>query len=295
MATIKSRPEISTLPADGRVVVDTDAGARRISGSNLGAAIAAQSEAARDAAIAARNAAQAASAAASTTAAGVSTAITDRLSAAGASSGIAYKGGLSVQDALDRLLYQAPAISSLAASPSQAEIGSTVTVTVSWTLTGSITGQTLKGAGLPIGNRSATYSGVAASTTYDLVVTDAAAPGGAAGDAKSAAVTFLAKYYAGVLDATTITDAQLRGFAAQGLAAARGRSLTFDASAGGYPYYAWPASLGAIAGVTVGGLAMTDYSVTTRDVVNASGASISMNILRFNNRQTGAAIGVTFA
>jgi hypothetical protein len=219
---------------------------------------------------------------------------TVRMPVGGIDAALIPYAGSSVKDVLDGLLYAQGgglAITSMSVSPPQAEVGSTVSPVITWSTNRTPTSQTINGTAR---TSPFTDSGVTASKSYALVVTDSAAPGGAATATVSASIAFLSKGYWGVLDTQAPADAQLLSLT-QALQTARARSVTYNASAGGYPIYAWLASQGDLTGVTVNGLTFTDYTVTTRNVVNASGAPASYKIAVFNTRQTGASIGVSWA
>lgn len=230
---------------------------------------------------------------------GVEAQITAHLGDPDAADEINYRGSISVQNALDRLFYVPLTIPSMSVTPNQIETGDAQNVTVAWTVGGDVTSQTLEGVDVPVGTLSKVFNGVNTSNTYDLVIEDEEPPTGTPVDqtveTRSASVTVLPKWYAGASLTTNPDDATLRGFVANGFASVRGRTLSFNTTGGRYPVYAYPASLGAIGSIKVGGLTFTDYTVTTRDVVNAHGASISMNIVVFNTLQNGSAIEVVFA
>ena len=206
-------------------------------------------------------------------------------------SNVPFRPGMSVGQALDQLLYVAPVIAGFVATPAVAEVGASVAnVALAWALNKAVTGQTIDGAAIAAAARAAAPAGpFVADRDWVLAVSD-----GTSIVSATASLRFRSKAYWGVLDTQMPSDVQLRGLT-QAFATERSRAVTYDASAGGYPIYAWPAALGDLAGATVGGLGFSDYAVTTRAVVNASGASVSYHIAVFNGRQTGASIGVSWA
>lgn len=227
--------------------------------------------------------------------AGVETQITSHLGDAGAAGQINYRTNLSVQAALDQLLYAGIKITSFTGTPNQIEPGDAPNVTFSWTTSGNITKQLLNNVDVLLGTTSKVINAQSVNYDHVLVVEDSTAPGGKVSATATIQFRVVPKWYAGISATITPADTDLRGLATQGFATTRARSVTFNATGGGYPTYAWPSSLGAVTSVKVGGLTFTDYTVTTRTVVNAFGSNVSMNILVFNKLQNGAAIQVDIA
>lgn len=191
---------------------------------------------------------------------------------------VQYTASLSVKDALDRLLYAGLRITGMSVNPTQAEIGSTVSsVALAWSISGTPTAQTIDGASVPAGSRSATITNVSASHTYALAITDATAPGGAKSDSASASIAFLNKGHAGIINKTddaTITSADVNGMAQAWFADGTiSRSLSFTTAAAGYLWYSQPASLPIPSAFKVGGFAVTPVS-TTRSHMTATGQTV---------------------
>ncbi|MEE4451464.1 hypothetical protein [Novosphingobium resinovorum] len=199
-----------------------------------------------------------------------------------------YKPGVSVAAALDKLLYPGLSITALTVTPSQIEQGASVAVTVAWTISGTITGQTLEGVAVAPADRSKVFPGVSASNAFDLTVTDAAAPGGAVSANRSASVTVLPRRFWGVADAAALDSAGVVALAGSELSNARAKSLTVEGSAapGKYAYYAYPASLGDPASYKIYGFDEAPVK-TTVSVTTAAGATLNYIVLRSPNKLTG--------
>ena len=206
---------------------------------------------------------------------------------------ITYDGEYAtVEDALNALLYVAPHINSLSNNVGTVEIGSTVTdVVVSWSLNKTVTSQTLTDTSPAPSDRSHDFSSVSLTSnkTYSLNVSDGSNSAGA-----STSVSFLPKRYFGASSNTSLTSAQIIALASE-FATGLGKSLSYDCTGGKYPYYAYPSTFGNPASVTVGGLAFSDYTISTVSVTNASGYTQNYNVIRFGNIQTGSNIAVVFS
>lgn len=212
--------------------------------------------------------------------------------------------GRSVADVLAALEYgDGLSIESFTATPSVIETGTTdAEIALDWSISGTVTGQTLTDSvdgvialGDPVADRSASQGGVDSTRTFTLSASNAGAPGGPDTKTATASVAIQSRFYTGPAAGTSPSDTALRALPINGFATTRARTVTYDCTGGRYPCYAWPAALGTLSSVKVGGLSFSDFTVTTRDVVNAQGAPVSMNILVFNTLQNGAAIEVQFA
>ncbi|MFC0206428.1 hypothetical protein [Novosphingobium soli] len=199
-----------------------------------------------------------------------------------------YKPGVSVADALDQLLYPGLSITALTVTPSQIEQGASVPVTVAWTISGTITGQTLEGITVPAADRSKVFPGVSASNTFDLTVTDAAAPGGPTTASRSASVTVLPRRFWGVSDSPALDSAGVIALAGSELSGSRAKSFTVDGGAGGkFVFFAYLASLGAHTGAKLYGFDET-MVVATVSVTTAAGLTANYTVLRSPEKQAGA-------
>lgn len=202
-------------------------------------------------------------------------------------------GYANAQEVFDALLYVALQITGLSGGGTF-EIGSTVnTVNLAWSYNKAVTSQSFnQGIGsLDIADRalSLTSLGLTTNRTWTLSATDGTTPRTA-----GTTVSFLPKRYWGVWedDAPDNTDILTLS---QELTGSRAKSIVFDCTGGRFPIYAWPKSLGALSGVTVGGLPFSDYTVTEMSFTNASGYTQDYYVFTFNGIQTGAAISVVFS
>ncbi len=200
----------------------------------------------------------------------------------------AYDGG-TISDALDKLLYTSPAITALSVSPATAEIGASVNPTVSYTVTGNVTAQTLNGDAVTPGNGSTGDTGVTADKSYTLAVTDGAAPAGTDNSASaSASITFFNRRFWGASDSATLDSAGVVGLASSELSNARGKSLSVDGGAdpGKYIFFAYPAALGDPASYKIFGFDEEPVK-TTVSVTTAAGATLDYIVLRSPEKLTG--------
>ncbi|WBO21986.1 hypothetical protein [Sphingomonas abietis] len=170
-------------------------------------------------------------------------------------------------------------ITSMSVSPSQAEAGATVaTVTVAYTLTRNPTAQTINGGAVanPVTARSVSYSNIGGTTNFALVVTDSAAPGGAASASQTASITFLNKGHAGTIttsNGAAVTSAAVNGMSQSWFADVVGRTLSFATAADGYIWYSQPASLPDPTAFKLGGFAVTP-GIATRSHTTATGQTV---------------------
>lgn len=217
--------------------------------------------------------------------------------AAGASSAdqVSYTGSgfTNVQEALDALLYVAPHITSFTNSVGTVELGQTVdAVTLSWTLNKDMTSLAIDhGVGSVLDESSVNLSslGLTADFTWTLTAGD-----GQQTTTASSTVAFRSKRYWGASASTSLDDAGILALGGSEFATTFTKAVTYDCTGGKYPFFAYPASFGVPASVTVGGLAFTDFDVATQSFTNAHGHAASYHVLRFNGIQTGAAIAVVW-
>lgn len=196
-----------------------------------------------------------------------------------------------VADALDALLYVAPS-ATLTLSVGSVEIGQVVdTLVANWTFNKTMTAASLTGATITPSDNTYTYTalGLTSNRTYTLTFGDGTNSGSV-----SRAVSFLPKRYWGVSPDATLSNSDILALS-QELSSSKGKSITYDCSGGNYFYWCYPASLGLPSGVTVGGLAFSDYTVTVQSLTNASGYTQDYNVVRCNSLQTGAAINVVWS
>ena len=127
---------------------------------------------------------------------------------------------------------------------------------------------------------------ITSNTTFTITGSD-----GKTTKSASTSVTFQPSRYWGVSAKTSLTDADILGLSSE-LSTVRTQSRTFDCSGGKYFYFVIRTDYCSGIKFKVGGLAFSDMTVETRNVVNAQGYSQSYNIYRVNNIQTGSAIAV---
>lgn len=142
---------------------------------------------------------------------------------------------LQIADILQRLAaleYQSISIQTFAASPMTIERGSNSTITLTWSLNKAATSQSINGD--PVTGTTKQFTGVSATTTYNLSVSD--------GDTyanKSVTVTAANQiYYGAAPDFTTVTSLN------KVLSDNKKRTITVNAGVGQYIIYAYPARLG---------------------------------------------------
>jgi len=209
---------------------------------------------------------------------------------------VAYDGGgfTNVKEALDSIFYVPPQITSFTNNRGTVEIGSEIAdVTLSWSYNKDEVSQSLnQGIGaVDVGVRSILVDGpFTADRSWTLTMSD-----GQTQRQASTGIAFRRRRYWGVSALTELNNAQILALGGSEFATNFNKTITYNASGGRYPYYAYPSSFGIPASVTVGGLSFSDFSVTVVSLTNASGHTENYNVLRFNNIQTGAAITVVWA
>lgn len=197
-----------------------------------------------------------------------------------------------VQEALDALLYVPVDVTAFSNNIGTVEIGSTVqSLTLNWAVNKAVTSLSISnGVGTVLGTSFKNLTGPwTADTSWTISASD-----GKSNDSATTTLAFRNRRYWGVSSKTTLSDADILALTGE-FSTSRGKTVSYNATGGNYPYYCYPASFGAPANVTVGGLAFSAYTVTTRDFVNASGLAVSYNIIRFNGIQTGANISVVWS
>ena len=125
--------------------------------------------------------------------------------------------------------------------------------------------------------------GAGSPLSNNLGVLDAT--GLAAGSASSSSLTIspFANKYWGTSSSNSITDANLRAGTNENSGKAKS-SFTVPISGTQYIFYAYPASLGVLSSISIEGFGSLEaFTLTTRNVVNASGYTQSYNIYISNN------------
>jgi len=201
--------------------------------------------------------------------------------------------------------YTAPTVSISSTQSGSYEIGTNINVTLSNTFTqnngGSATGTTYYKNSVSLGTGVSTnnHGVLSTSISYSVTVTYGAgttilnnnlgtpdATGQIPAGSKSSSLTispFAYKYW-GSSVSNAIDDATLRAGTNENSGKAKS-SFTIPISGSKYIFYAYPASLGVLSSISVGGFDSFDtFTKTTRDVTNASGYTQSYNIYISNNR-----------
>lgn len=207
-----------------------------------------------------------------------------------------------VQQQVAQLTYVAPTIDQLLidnASSKTLELGSSVaSVQLSWTLSGSEPDeqQINNGVGaIAVGTTERSVAGPFTSNqTWTLSLSDTDPSGATVETQRSVSLNFRHKRYWGVSESLNLASADIIALSSE-FATNKGKSITYDASGGQYPYYCYPANFGALSSVTVGGLAFTAYTETIQPFTNASGHTEDYRVVRFNGLQTGANIQVVWS
>lgn len=175
---------------------------------------------------------------------------------------------------LDALEYENITITSFTASPSTAELGSSVNVSLAWTLNKPATYQGIDG--IPVQGNSKQYTGITATRTFTLSATD-----GETTATKQATVTFANQIYYGVAaDLSNVTSLS------KVLSNKATRTITVDAGSGKYIIYAIPARLGSVV-FYVGGFEGGFEEPIEQTLVNASGYQEVYKVYRSTNAGLG--------
>ena len=185
--------------------------------------------------------------------------------------------------------YKAIAISSFAATPSTAEMGSTVkSVALSWAVNKTPTALTLDGEALNTTETKKTVTGTFTSNkTWTLKATDERGTTAT----KTATLSFLNGVYYGVSNLTTVTDsngvlATFRDTLTKSLRSGKLTSFSVNAGAGQYIYYLLPKRMGTCA-YNVGGFDGGFSLIATAKLTNASGYTEDYYIYRSVNSSLG--------
>lgn len=181
---------------------------------------------------------------------------------------------IEIRARLDALEYKDIEITSFAASPSTAELGSSVNVNLAWSLNKPATYQVIDG--IPVQGNSKQYTGITATRTFTLSATD-----GETTATKQATVTFANQIYYGVAsDLSNVTALS------KVLSNKKSRTITVDADAGKYIIYAIPARLGSVA-FYVGGFEGGFEDPVEQTLVNESGYQEVYKVYRSTNEGLG--------
>ena len=203
--------------------------------------------------------------------------------------------------------YTAPTVSISSDKSASYEIGTNIgTVTLSKSFTqnngGSLLSTTYYKDNVSLGTGVSTnnHGVLSTSISYSVTVTygvgttvlnnnlgtpDATGQIPAGSKSSSLTISPFAYKYWGTSSSTSITDATLRAGTNEASGKAKSSFTIPILVANQYIFYAYPASLGVLSSISVGGFdSFETFTLTTRDVVNASGHSQSYNIYISNNR-----------
>lgn len=197
------------------------------------------------------------------------------------------------QEIFDALLYVPLNINSFSGGGTY-EIGATVnSVNLAWSYNKTESAQSInQGIGpLALGVRAypLTGLGLTSNRTWTLSADD-----GTTFRTAGTTVQFLPKRYWGPWVDAAPDNAEILTLS-QELSSGRAKAVTYNCTGGRFPIYVYPTSFGALSGVTVGGLAFSDYSLDTISLTNAEGYVQNYYRFSFNGIQTGAAINVVFS
>lgn len=192
---------------------------------------------------------------------------------------------------IDDLAYVKIAVNTMSATNSSNEIGATVAaIEVTWTLNKTPKTQKIKFGseaeetlGTDVRSKSYTGKTITANTTITLTVTDERD----AEVTRSVTIGFQPKVYWGVSAETTLDSAGILALASSALASSRARTLSVNAGAGQYIYYAIPSSFGTPT-FNVGGFDGGFSKVATVSHQNASGYTQSYDVWRSVNAGLGS-------
>ena len=172
-------------------------------------------------------------------------------------------------------------INSFTVSPSTAQKGSTVSVSVKWTYNKDINSQMLNNTALDVTLRETTFSGVKADATYTLNATST----NNISKAKSGTVKFYNGIYYGKSSSTTY-DSTLINSLTKVLSDSKARTITVNVGTGEYIYYCLPTRLGT-PNFNVGGFDGGFDKVKTVSFTNSDGYTENYDIYKSNNANLG--------
>lgn len=175
---------------------------------------------------------------------------------------------------LDALEYVDIKVSSMSASPSVCELGSTNDITVTWNINKAATSMNING--VPVTGNSKLFTSVSTNTTYTLSVSD-----GKTTASKSVSVSFANQiYYGAADDLTDVTSLS------KVLSNTKVRNITVNARAGEYIVYALPSRLGSVQ-FYVGGFEGGFEPPVEQILTNESGYSEAYLVYRSTNANLG--------
>lgn len=172
-------------------------------------------------------------------------------------------------------------INSFTVSPSTAQKGSTINVTVKWSYNKDINSQTLNNTALDTTLREETFTSVHTDVTYTLNATST----NNISKAKSGTVKFYNGIYYGK-SSSAIYDSTLINSLTKILSDSKARTITVNAGTGEYIYYCLPTRLGT-PNFNVGGFDGGFDKVATVSFTNSDGYTENYDIYKSNNANLG--------
>ena len=181
---------------------------------------------------------------------------------------------VAIRARLDALEYESIKITSLTATPSIAELGSTETITVTWLLNKEAQAQNING--VPVSGTLKQYTGISQTVTFALTVTD-----GQTSDTEEVTTEFANRvFYGSAENLDSVSDLQFV------LSNDRKREFTVEASNGEYIVYAVPIRLGQCT-FYVGGFEGGFEDPVLQTLVNPNGYAEQYFVYRSTNANLG--------
>ena len=172
-------------------------------------------------------------------------------------------------------------INTFTVSPSVAQKGSTINVTVKWSYNKDISNQMLNNTALDTTLREKTFTSVNADTTYTLNATST----NNISKAKSGTIKFYNGIYYGKSSSATY-DSTLINSLTKTLSDSKARTITVNAGTGEYIYYCLPTRLG-VPSFNVGGFDGGFSKVATIEFANSDNFSENYDIYKSDNANLG--------
>lgn len=172
-------------------------------------------------------------------------------------------------------------INSFTVTPSVAQKGSTINVTVKWSYNKDIKSQTLNNATLDATLREKTFSGVKADVTYTLNAIST----NDVSKSKSGTVKFYNGIYYGKSSSATYDSALINSLT-KTLSDSKARTITVNAGTGEYIYYCLPTRLG-VPSFNVGGFDGGFTKVATINFTNSDSYAEDYDIYKSTNANLG--------
>lgn len=172
-------------------------------------------------------------------------------------------------------------INSFSVTPSVAQKGSTINITVKWSYNKDINSQTLNNTALDATLREKTFSSVKTDVTYTLNATST----NNISKTKSGTVKFYNGIYYGKSSSTTY-NATLISSLTKTLSDSKARTITVNAGAGEYIYYCLPTRLG-VPSFNVGGFDGGFKKVATINFTNSDSYAEDYDIYKSTNANLG--------